>query len=571
MKKVLRISAILIALVMCFSLAACKDNSTTTNSPGNTPGTSNTNTPGTSTSPNTNTPNAPIETTTGGESGGTIDAIDPVGLILWPGDIITPPANGNFADSVNFTYELGVSVLDPQSPGSTFTACRVTFQMVYDRLTYYDINGVLQPELATRWETNDAQTWTFYLRDDVNFHNGDHFTAQDVLNTWQSSRNPGSLAWDNWRSIDHMNIINDYQIEIVLEAPYSDFAYNLSLPGGAIVNKRARDADPVTGAWIGTGAFRVTDFVSSQSIQLTRNDNYWGTAPLTRVVNFTYVPEMAARTVMQVNGESDVCMSVSSQDNDLFLQSPDHYLYAYAANSTHSLTFNLNHPITGDYNFRMAVACAINREECAMASSGIWAKPTQDGAFWGDSTPFRDTSIPRIPQDLDLAREYLAKSTYNGEVLQLITAPDTLTTSSQMLQEQLRVVGINVEVYTTDVATLVGMTQYGDQNFTLLHFVSPFELAPSSARVMLYPGMSANRASYNNPEVNDLLDRVISITDPVEQERMYHQIQQIVATEIPQLSIFEKVWTLITNNRVGGIITNPDMNHDFRGVFMLAD
>ena len=565
MKKAL---AILLAAMMFVAIAACDTSSENTNTGTSAPPSQ----APSSQAPSSQAPSSVVPPSPDQSPDiGVVDAdkIDPVGLILWPGDILMPPEGAQFADSVNVTYELGVSVFDPHSAGSTFTACRVTFQMVFDRLTYYDINGVLQPELATRWETSDNQTWTFYLRDDVYFHNGDKMTADDVIFTcWNSKDKVGSLARDQWLPVVQTNKISDYVVEFVLEAPYNAFAYNLSLPGGAIINERARAADPVAGAWVGTGCFVVSDFVSGNTVQLTRNDNYWGPKPLTRVVNFTYVPEVAARTVMQLNGETDVSMSVASQDNDMFLQSPDYFLYAYAANSTHSLTFNLNHPITGDLNFRLAVAHAINREEAAYASSGIWARPTQDGTFWGDSTPFRNTGIPRIPQDLDKAKQYLDASPYNGEVLQIITAPDTLTLSTQMIQEQLRQVGINTEVFTTDVPTLISMSSYGDQNFTLLHFVSPFELNPTAARVMLYPSMSANRASYNRPEVNELLDLVITLLGEEEQREVYYKIQELVAEDIPQLSIFEKIWTLITNNRVGGIITNPDMNHDLRGIFM---
>ena len=567
MKNARRIIAILLTLILCAAVVACNgDSDSNTTDTGVNTGTDT----GSNNQPAPPAPPAPPSDV--GDAGGDISMVDPTGLILWPGDVLTVPAGATLADKITISAELPVNRIDPQSSASTVTVCRMIFQMVYERLTYFDpVACTTNPELATRWETSDQKVWTFYLREDVYFHNGDKFTAQDVVNTWQSATEPGSLAYDQWLYVDSMRIINDYTVEITLQKPYSSFAYNLAMPGGAIISKAARDADPVSGLWVGTGVFYVKDFVSGNSVLLGRNENYWGTKALTSEVEYIYVPEMAARAFMQINGETDICMSVPSQDNDMFMNSPDHYLYAYAANSTHSLTFNLNNPITADINFRLAVAHAINREDAAMAASGIWAKPTQDGAFWGDSTPFRNTSIPRIPQDLDLARDYLSKSSYNGELITIITAPDTLTVSSQALQEQLRVIGINCDVYTTDVPTLVSLAGYGNTEFTLLHFVSPFELDPSSAQVMLYPGMSANRATYINQEVNDLLDYVVTVGDPAEQQRVYYEIQEIVARDIPQLSIFEKIWTFITNNRVGGVLINPDMNHDLRGVFMLVD
>jgi len=544
MKKMKSITAILLSLALCLALAACGGGGTTTPSDSPIP----------SDTPKADT--APKPGTTGA---------------LYPGEVINAPEGAQFADRIDISTELNVSLLDPQSTGSTFAACRIVFQMVYDRLTNFTENQELVPELAKSWETEDQQTWIFYLRDDVYFHNGDKFTAQDVINTWQGSRNePGSLAWDNWLPIETITALDEYTVEIVLNAPYSAFAYNLSLPGGAIINKAAREADPVEGLWVGTGAFYVSDFVSGNTVTLTRNDNYWGEKAKTKVVNFTYVPEVAARTIMQLNDEINVSLSIGPTDNDMFNEDPNFIVYGYAANSTVSLTFSMLDPITSDWNFRMAVAHALNLEEIAYGTTGNWAKATEDGAFWGDSTPYRNTSLPKFEQDLDLAKKYLEASVYKGEEIELISGPDTLTLGAQILQEQLRVLGVNVRVNLTDVATLVGLTQYGDENMQMLHFVSPFELNATSARVVLYPGMSANRASYNNAEVNELLDKALAV-GPSEQEAIFHRIQEIVHDEIPQLSLYARIWTIVTNDRVGGIKINPDMNHDLRGIFMTVD
>jgi len=579
MKKIRNISAILLALAMCFALVACGGGgNNTSNAPA--PSTSNAPAPSTSNAPAPSTSTAPTPAQTGiesaapvGQGGLTVRGTAAPGTIngtIGYGQVIDPLPGTEFEDVINMIIEVPYTVCDPQSAGGTASVNRLSYVLIYNRLVYFDVNQVIQPELATSWETDDAQTWIFHLRNDVTFHNGDKFTAADVVYTAERSRQePGSLAWDQWMGITSIKALDDYTVEIVLDAPYSSFAYNLTLPGGAIVNKRAIEADPVKGPWIGTGAFYVSDMVTGTSLQFTRNDNYWGPKAYTKTMNWIFVPEVASRTVMLLNGEMDVCLSVAPTDNDMFVDDDGYIVYSYAANTTHSLTFSMINPITGDKNFRLAVAHAINREEAAVVSSGRWAKVTRDGTFWGDSTPFRNTSIPQIPQDLDKAKEYLALSTYKGEQLEILTAPDTLTVSSQMIQEQLRAIGINCTVRTADVGTLVSESRYGDTNLTLLHFVGPFELDPTSVKVNLYPDMSANRASYNNPEVNALIDSVMAEPDPAEQQRIYYRIQELVAEDIPALSIFERIWTIVTNDKVGGIIVNPDMNHDLTYIFKM--
>ena len=575
MRKIKIVVAILLALSLFAALAACGGNDQPAETGSTAPA------PTGSTAPSTAPSAPPAPTGTGiqegtsvGEGGLTVTGTAVAGTIdgtIGYGQVIEPLPGTEFEDEINLIIEVPVSMLDPQSPAGTASVNRLTYVLIYNRLTYFTEHQELVPELATSWEANaDASVWTFKLRDDVTFHNGDKFTAQDVIDTWTSSKNePGSLAWDNWLEVDSMRAINDYEVEMTLVRGYSAFAYNLSLPGAGIVNKKAREADPVRGLWVGTGPFKIDDFITGTSIHFSRNDNFWKEPAITQRMNWVFVPEVAARTVMLLNGEMDVCLSVAPRDNDMFLGANDFIVYSYAANSTHSLTFSMIHPITSDWNFRMAVAHAINREEAALVSSGRWAKPTRDGAFLGDSTPFRNTGLPMIPQDLDKAREYLAASVYNGETLEILTAPDTLTVSSQMLQEQMREIGINATVRTADVATLVSQSRFGDTNLSLLQFVGPFELNPTAARVMLYPEMSANRATYVNEEINELLDKVLTEPDPAEQQRIYFRVQEIVAEEIPQLSIFERIWTIVTHGNVGGIKVNPDMNHDLSYIFKM--
>ena len=583
MKKIRTIVAILLALTLCAALAACGGGGGNDQPASTGGGEQPASTGGGSQPANTgggSSPAVPSEQQTGvaegtqvSQGGLTVTGTAALGTIegtIGYGQKIDPLPGTEFDDTINLIIEVPYTVCDPQSAGGTASVNRLSYVLVYNRLTYFTVDQEIVPELATSWETDDAQTWVFHLRDDVTFHNGDKFTAADVVYTCERSREePGSLAWDQWMGITSIKALDDYTVEIVLDAPYSSFAYNLTLPGGAIVNKRAIEADPVKGAWVGTGPFYVSDMVTGTSIQFSRNDNYWGEKAYTKTMNWIFVSEVASRTVMLINGEMDVCLSVAPTDNDMFVDDPGFIVYSYAANTTHSLTFSMIHPITSDKNFRLAVLYAINKPEAALASSGRWAKTAQDGTFWGDSTPFRNRNIPMIQQDLDKAKQYLADSVYNGETLEILTAPDTLTVSSQMIQEQLRAIGINTTVRTADVGTLVSESRYGDTNLSLLHFVGPFELDPTSVKVILYPDMSANRATYNNAEVNELIDKVMAEPDPAEQQRIYYRIQEIVNEDVPQISVFERIWTIVTNDKVGGIIVNPDMNHDLSHIFKM--
>ena len=556
MKKMKKITAILLALAMCLAVAACGGGTTpsaepsTSAAPGNSPA------PGASTAPSTSTaPGA--------------------GSTLAPGEVIAAPEGEDvkYADLIDILIEVNCTAVDPFNPGASGAGIQNMYVCVYDRLAIRVGEGIYEPELATSWDSADLQTWTFKLRDDVSFHNGAKFTAQDVIDTVMLSRDaPGSYAFDAWRNVETITAIDEYTVQIVLDAVNVDFLFQISLPGASIVNKAARDADPVKGAWIGTGAFFVSDFVSSDYVTLDRNDSYWGTAPITKQLNFRHVPEMTARTLMLQNGESQMCTSVSNEDMDLFVNDPDNFtIYAFPGNTIFTLIFNMNDKITGDLNFRLAVAHALQRPDITIVSAGEWANPITDGTFWGDSTEFRNNDIPMLQYDPELSMKYLEESSYDGQEVELMSALPLNNRMAEVIQEQLARVGINVKLFQTDGPTLQSTTVYGNDRMQMLSYVSAFSLSASTVRNVLYPGGVNNRASYNNPAVNELLDKAPTIADPVERGKLYKQVQEIVSEEIPFISCFCRVFSLVCDSGLGGIIVSPDQTHDFRGIFWILD
>lgn len=508
-------------------------------------------------------------------SGNGTNANNSAGGVLSPGEVVQPPEGEDvrFADLIDIIPELPVSVIDPLNPGAAFAAVLLIYGCIFDRLIERTDDGDFVPGLASSWETGDMQTYTFNLRDDVYFHNGDKFTAQDVIDTFMLIREaPGTQAFDLWRNVDSVTAIDEHTVRIVLNAVNADFLYGLSLPGaGFVLNKAAREADPISGAWVGTGAFYVSDFASSEHTMLTRNEDYWGIAPLTKQLYLHFVPEIAARALMLLNGESDVCGGIGTEDLDMFVADPNFTVYRIIANSVHNLAFSMIDPITGDLNFRKAVAYALDRNEICTVAVGDWGLPVTDGAIWGDTTPFRNTGIPLLPYDLDLARQYLDASAYNGEEIEIVCADGALLLSAQMIQEQLGRIGIDIKVSLLDPLTLMSRSMYGSDQVQIVHFVSPFDLSASSARGIFYAGAGANRASYNNPAVNELLDLVPTIADPEERGEIYRQIQEIVAEDMPYINLYYRMQSVVASSDVGGIIVNADMYYDFRSIFKVLD
>jgi peptide/nickel transport system substrate-binding protein len=543
MKKSRKLIALAVSLIMCLSLvAACAP---ATPAPGGTPATP--------------PPGVP-------ES---IDVIGPGGAVIGGGGHVEEGAV--FADYIEVIGEASAfSVLNPFLPASNSPACIQVFIMIYDRLIDNLGEGVFGPSLAVSWYTDDYQTIVMNLRDNVYFHNGERFTADDVVATVMAAREGiGSMAHDLWRSVYTVSVISPLAVEFVLTSVNVDFFFDISLAHASILNGRAIAEGTESGMWIGTGAFYVESFSSNNYATLIRNNNYWGEPPITRMITFRDIPELSARTIMLQNGESHIALNVAVEDVALFADDPQFTVHTYFANNPSYISFNMNDPIAGDINFRRAVAHAINRADLAMAGAGAFAAPATDGNFYGFYTEFRHLNIPILPFDLDKARAYLEASSWSGEVIEISSAIVTHIRTAEMLQTQLAQIGLQTSVNSMDVAGFTAFATYRDNRSVMATYVMPTTLSASSIRNAFLPGSALNRASYNNPEVTELLLRGPTVTDLEERIALYHRIQELVAEDIPYIHTFNRLHTVVAVSGLGGIVLSPVMHHDLRYAYMI--
>ena len=481
------------------------------------------------------------------------------------------PAGKRYLDSIEVLGEAPISAVDPYHPSGSGGVNRSLYDCIYDRLVELR-QGQYLPELALSWEVENAQIYTFHLRQDVTFHNGDKFTAQDVVNTREiAAAGVGSTGFEAWRPVASIEALDEYTVRMTLDAPNADFMYKITTTGASIVSKAARDADAEKGPWVGTGAFKVVEYPSSDLVVIERNDNYWGGVMPTRKISFRFLPEIAARTIAIQSGESQISFNISPNDLAWFESSPNFEVITFTSNVINTIGFNMNDPITGDKNFRLAVAHATSNPEVTVASSGDYAIPVTDGAMWGWATEFKNESLPLIPFDLDLARQYLDASPYNGEEIELVTGNPDNHRGGEMIQQQLGLIGINIRLYQVDHVTLMAHTAMDDNHGQMVHYLNVFDSSAGSARGIFYPGAVWNMTSYNNPVVNDLLERAPSVANEAERAAMYRQVQEIVAEDLPYYGVYFSKRCITCMAGVGGIILDADLNHNFKGVYILVD
>ena len=549
MKRSMKIMALVLVVVMCLSLLGACGSKTTdqgSNSPSTDTGSS---------SPAGTAPEAVVPTNTG--------------------DTLAPPPevtdDVTFAEHIDYIISDAVGIINSHSPAGDGSSHNNACRMIYDTLYYNEPNGTSTPMLATSYETEDYETWIFHLRNDVVFHNGDKFTAKDVVFTWQHALDsPGSIAQSNWNYIIEATVVDDYTVQFKTNGPYGGLLFNVGISVSGILNERAITADPIEGFWIGTGAYKIAEFSTSDYMKFERNEDYWGELPITKTQTWRLVPEASARTVMLQNGSAQLG-GVTESDLSLFSSDDNYGIHTVVSNNSMSLMMNTKDPVLSDVNFRKAVAHAINKEDIALFAMGSLGVPVADGTIWGYETPHKNTGIDPIPYDVELAKECLALTSYKGETIELsiMSSGDRL---AQALQEMLNEVGIKVTINIMDVPSFMVYTASTDNKAQMLTFFCMMSQNPvDTYRVNFYPLASNNKMNYDNPEVTELLDQAQSILGDDAQKEFFYKMQEIVSADIPAVPLYWMVGAMVYAKGIGGVVTSASAHYDFRYLYMTVE
>jgi peptide/nickel transport system substrate-binding protein len=402
--------------------------------------------------------------------------------------------------------------------------------------------GVLAPALAERWERLDLNSWKFFLRKGVKFHNGNPFTAEDVKFSFERLSNPDVSEFLNTgKSIAAVEVIDDYTVVIKTKDPIPWFANNMHQV--FIMDKEsteARDPGDVMVTPIGTGAYKLVEWVKGSYVRLAANEDYWEGPPPLKEVEIRPITESSTRFAALASGQADIITGVPVELFDKIKSNPETEVVSRPARRSIFLALG-NQPGSpmADIRVRKAMYMAINEDEIIekiMRGHATPAAQVPDPPTIG-----YNAEIERLAYDLEGAKKLMQEAGYADGFAVTLSGPNDRYVQDEKIAEAvakyLAKIGIKAELDTKPKSIFFDEVAKGELEFYLIGWFDGtfdmgrtyFKIAHSRDEEKGYGEL--NGAKYSDAALDKLLESTADIVDPAERAKVLQQLNKMAMVD----------------------------------------
>ncbi|GAA4845634.1 ABC transporter substrate-binding protein [Luteimicrobium xylanilyticum] len=487
--------------------------------------------------------------------------------------------------ALSFAIQNDPISLNPSGTGSGNDTLYVTRQLV-DSLLYQDPkDGSLQPWLASKWTaSDDAKKFTFTIRDGVTFSDGTPLTAQSVKDTFDDIVKNGAKALNAVTAFVGLDkiVAKGSTVEVDFSTPNAAFPQATTAVGLGILAestlKTPYDERTDGSKIVGSGPYTLDRYTKNVETVLKKRAGYtWAPAAFDNTtgahldtVTFKVVPEAGVRTGTLTSGQSDVIGGV--QPNDVSQLEGAGLPLVYRANPglVFGLTFNEASPFGSDPELRKAVALAVDPKE--VRDTALDDKFAVATSPLGATTPGYADVSKNIVTDVDQAKQVLDADgwkpgadgirTKDGKQLTFTIewisnfAPNQ--TALELIQQQLKAVGIAAKLETGAVPEFLATLQKGDYD-------AAWGNSSRADGDILRTSFSTAATDYyriDDPTLERLLQKQLATGDPTKRDAVLAQIQERLVTQHHEVPVHELTSIIGTQKDVHGVALGADSRLD---------
>jgi peptide/nickel transport system substrate-binding protein len=478
-----------------------------------------------------------------------------------------------------------------------------TSSFIFETLIMQNLLGQLEavPGLAESWKRIDARTVELSLRKGVKFHNGDEMTADDVIFTFGREHMFGpdyditssktvftsvmvrdsvegkklppevpAVAKRLFPALEKIEAVDKYTVRFVNRTPDVTLEGRLGSLGSNIVSHRAFDQAKTWLDWsrapVGTGPYKVREFITDQSLVLDAHEDYWGGQPPLKSIKLVVVPEVATRINGLLAGQFDFACDMPPDQIPGIEKNPKFEVLGSTIVNHRITVFDEHHPQLVDPRIRRAFTHAIDRQ--AIVDS-LWSGRTKvpAGLQWEFYGPMfvEGWTVPEF--DLAKAKALLKEANYKGDPIPYRLLSNYYTNqvaTAQVLVEMWRQAGLNVQIESKenwqqifDAGTRRGIRDWSNS--------AGFNDPISSIVAQHGPqGQQQQSGEWTNEEMNKLSGAMEIETDMQKRKAMFRRMLEICEREDPAYTVLHQNATFTAKRRDIRWKASPSFAMEFR-------
>ena len=473
-------------------------------------------------------------------------------------------SSGTKSDKSTFTIAVQSDAVRLDPPAiSDIPSTNIISDKLYETLVERRPDGAIVPQLATEWTQVNPTTWEFTLRKGVKFQDGTDFNAQAVKITLDRILDKSnSFPRRNLISmIKEVQVIDDHKVRIITEFPFSALLIHLSHSGVSMISPKAiaeNDTKPLAQNPCGTGPFKLVKWTKGQEIVMERFDGYWGEKPKIAKAIFKVVPEDATRLAMVKTGEAQAAEAVPVTDAERLSKELDMNLVKSLSYRVEFVAMNTSQAPFNNPKVREAVSLALDFDAIY---KGVFSGSGKKEVSTLGPDVFGYTKLDSYPHDIEKAKKLMVEAGYaNGAKVILITPDRKIRLNlAEVIQAQLKPLGITVEIRSWDMGTYMEESRKGDFQLNLTGwsnqtgdgdygYVAPFTKAGAKHE---------NNSRYADIQVEQWVQEARQEMDMEKRKAIYVKIQQKIREDRPVLTTQVTEHLMISKKNVKGLWTTP--------------
>ncbi len=431
--------------------------------------------------------------------------------------------------------------------------------LVFLPLVAYDRNGELEGRLARRWEHSpDYHEWTYHLRTDVRWHDGVPVTAHDIKFSIELLVHPDVLHYP--AGTMSITVLDDSTFTVRYSGSPAPDWWTVYYPKHLLEGLDPKDFSDWE-FWtqpVGNGPFRYVRHVPRTMMEFEANRDYYRGKPGIERVVLKFVGEAALTELL--GGNVDAITDVKPAQIPRLAADPRFRVYhTISGRGVRAIYWQNGHPFFRDPEVRRALTLAINRRELLQVLNLPENIPVVDGPF--THRQLRQGQLPDpLPYDPVLARRLLDEAGWldvDGDGVRerdgaefrftaIVAADPGWQQLAVYAQDQLRRVGVRMDVQALEFGTIRGKLRSGD-------FEAAFTLSVSIPWLLQLNFGEDSPIGYKNAEVVGLIEEALATEDPDAQDRIYQELMEIFRADLPITSLFPFVGTDVAHRRLHGL------------------